>query len=398
MDTVTIGTQLLGASKFYGMTIIAASSGFWGASGSGIYTNGKLLTSQPDNTNAQCSMLMPDFPQNSVWFFPSRACEATYSATVSSVPVPSRATNRVDVSTSPFNNANNASGWPTYIIDGEIAPSSLAIGVPKLINTIQALGHPLGPGYTYSDTSNTSQTVTVLNQNANSILLPPPTENGTYTKSLRSPTGDTVCTITADFPSGTASGGEAYYILKAWDSTGNADSTLNGMIFQNNNCPIVLAGCSFARCVGTHHASGTCITVPDLLGLFSAPEETAVPSSVTLLANFSGSKFVYPMVTDAMLQPVADLDEDVEMSGPLSIDDFYDQNEQRIMLDRTIVSVEGGGDRSFMSLAGFEANFQNPQDCTICSDPYNFYDFSASRSVAWPPSFRGFICSKYDDL
>ncbi|GMH59069.1 hypothetical protein TrST_g10276 [Triparma strigata] len=392
MDTLTIGTQLQGVSKFYGLTIIAASTGYFGASGSGIYQKGTLLTSQPDNTNNQCAMSVPgqdSFGDSNLipfLYFPQRACEGTYSAEVTydeMSPASGVKKNLIPVV---------MAGDKSWISLKGVQPS-LAIGVPKLVDGLfENFGQGnFGPGFTYDkNEAELSATIDAIVQNANSVILAVPTNRmteGIYTAHVKSPLGDTTCTVSATFPAGPDET-NAYYILKAFDSTNN-----QGGIWKNTNCPIDIAGCSFARCFWSAGV-GQCVTIPELYPTIP-PFASVEISSVTLTADFDGSKIVYPMVTDNNLQPVKSLST-VSMSGPLHISDWLDTSTSPptfVPLNRTKVTMTTSFESSFLSFVGFDPFFKNPQDCNVCSNPNDIYDYEGAR-VQEP--LRGSLCSNYN--
>ena len=371
--------------------------GYNGASGSGIDDKGTLLTSQPDNTNNLCAMsipgqdsfnnaVIPNIPFN---YFPQRACEGTYSAEVTYDEMyPALVSANTEVPS-----ADQYNPWKSPL---GVQPS-LAIGVPKLVEALlQIFGkHSFGPGFTYDKIEaegKLSATIDAMVQNANSVILNVPTDRmteGIYTANVSSPLGDTTCTVSATFPSGPDETTGTYYILKAFDSTDN-----QGIIFKNTNCPIDIAGCSFARCLSTFAGIGQCVTIPELT-LSTPPSASVEISSVTLTADFNGSKIVYPMVTDNNLQPVKSLST-VSMSGPLHISDWLDTSTSPstfVPLNCTKVTMTTSFESSFLSFVGFDPGFKNPQDCNVCSNPNDIYDYEGAR-VQEP--LRGSLCSNYN--
>ena len=280
---------------------------------------------------------------------------------------------------------------------------SLAIGVPLFVGAFeQNFGWNIfGPGFTYDkNEAELSATIDAIVQNANSVILPVPTDRmteGIYTAHVKSPLGDTTCTVSATFPAGPDET-NAYYILKAFDSTNN-----QGGIWKNTNCPIDIAGCSFARCLSTAGAAvntagqfntgGQCVTIPELYPA-TPPFASVEISSVTLTADFDGTKIVNPMVTDNNLQPIKSLST-VSMSGPLHISDLLDTSTSpptQVSLNRTKVTMTTSFESSFLSFVGFDPNFKNPQDCNVCSNPNDIYDYEGARIQG---SLRDSFCSNY---
>jgi len=370
MSKETIGTTLTAASYLYGFNFVAASTGFYAASGSGVYSDGQLLTNQSDNTALKCTFNLGNVPPTD----DKEDCVSVRSAVVNK-----RTTEKSSIVGNSFTKTAPTDTW-----DPNFTGYSLALPAPGVwfsypINIQNEF--TFDRGSTFKLSSQAYKFFDAINQVGTTSFFTPPTEPGIY--EARVSFNGIECSAILDFAEGTPEGtGNTQYAFAAY--SGDA-------IFPSTACPDSVSYCSLSRCLKFQEGTGACITVPEMGGA-PAPLKSEIAQSITVSGTFANSTFPMALVSDSDLQPV-DMS-DLTLSGSFKFEDFEKNKEGTYVTDNVVHAVETDGNNAFVTLVGTK-QFSVPSGCNVCSNAYDLFDFEDARVPVSEVALRDTICSYY---
>ena len=379
----TIGTTLMALSYFYGFNVVAASTGYAAASGSGVYSYGRDLTTNNNITNSKNTQL--SCTTNLAFVAPteSRANCATVRSAMVNAPTTTMSTE------TRYSWGSTAASNP-ILWTSDFTGDSLALPVPDAwfssngLNLLDpnGLNFTFGHGSTFPRTSPEYTFLTAINQVGILSMFTPPPEPGTYAAHL-SFNGIT-CSARLEFVEGTPAGtGTTRYIFAAY--SGDA-------IFPSTACPESVSYCAVSHCLQFQEGTGACITVPGVGVGAPAPLPSEIAQSITVRGTFANTTFPLAFVSDSDLQPI-DMS-DLTLSGSFTYEDFEPKSDEKFVTDNATHTIETNGNNAFVTLWGAQ-KVAIPGGCNVCSNAYDLFNFTDARV---PVSARSTFCSRYKDF
>jgi len=376
----TIGATLTAISYFYSLNIIGASTGLRAAGGSGIYSNGRLLSKLHVNTNLKCVRNLANTnPSNT-----ADQCAHIDHAKVMSPPPKTR--NPPPPPKTKTEKGKSAKTSKSKKMKGrKLKESSKILLVtkwkPKKVKYSVALHAPDLMSKTFEnesvlntyfeDGSPEHKIANAMNQVARTAFLPAPVNAGTYEAELSY--DGIVCKATLDFPQSTSTS-ETVYTLTAY--SGKA-------IFPNTPCPDAVSFCSLARCLKFQNESGACIPVQGIDGA-PHPRQSEAPTSITISGTFSAMSYPEAIVTDNALQPV-------DMHNLILDGSFKYEDYSKNPTGNTTHTLQTHGDNAFVTLLGVNP-LNVPSECNACSAANDLYKIE--DSLVTDTKYKKYICSQ----